>query len=115
MWDLYLQHLGSSSLIRVEPRPPALGVQSLSHWTIREVPLLSLEPIELRHQNHVCICPGLPVLRLLGLVRLGRLSVTVVRERSWLCDAQAVLVVLLGGWQSPACMCLSLYIVCLFV
>ena len=32
--DLYLQHVGSSSLTR----PPALGAQSLSHWTTREVP-----------------------------------------------------------------------------
>ena len=24
----------------IEPRPPALGVQSLSHWTTREVPPL---------------------------------------------------------------------------
>ena len=26
----------------MEPRPPALGVQSLSHWTTREVPALAL-------------------------------------------------------------------------
>ena len=26
--------------LRKEPRPPALGVQSLSHWTTREVPLI---------------------------------------------------------------------------
>ena len=31
LWDLFPQP-------RVEPRPAALGVQSLSHWTTREVP-----------------------------------------------------------------------------
>ena len=32
MWDL-VPWLG------IEPRPPALGVQSLNHWTTREIPL----------------------------------------------------------------------------
>ena len=32
-----LQQVGSSSLTGVEPRPPAMGVQSVSHWTPREV------------------------------------------------------------------------------
>ena len=36
--DLYLQRVASSSLISMEPGPPALGVWSLSHWTPREVP-----------------------------------------------------------------------------
>ena len=31
MWDLVPQP-------GIEPRPPALGVQSLTHWTTREVP-----------------------------------------------------------------------------
>ena len=31
MWDLV-------SCPRIEPGPPALGVQSLSHWATREVP-----------------------------------------------------------------------------
>ena len=31
MWDLVPQP-------GIQPRPPALGVQSLSHWTTREVP-----------------------------------------------------------------------------
>ena len=30
-WDLVFQP-------RIKPGPPALGVQSLSHWTAREVP-----------------------------------------------------------------------------
>ena len=34
MWDL-VPWLG------IEPRPPALGAQSLTHWTTREVPLWS--------------------------------------------------------------------------
>ena len=29
----------------IEPRPPALGVLSLSHWTTREVPPLQIESI----------------------------------------------------------------------
>ena len=33
LWDLV-------SWPGLEPRPPALGVQSLSHWTTREVPVL---------------------------------------------------------------------------
>ena len=33
-----LPYVGSSSLNRDEPRTPALGVWSLSHWTTREVP-----------------------------------------------------------------------------
>ena len=38
--DLQLQHVGSSSLIRlgIEPGSPALGVWSLSHRTTMEVP-----------------------------------------------------------------------------
>ena len=38
MWNLELQHVGSSSPTGIEPRPPALGAWSLSHWTTREVP-----------------------------------------------------------------------------
>ena len=34
--------VGSSSLIRGRTCPPALRGQSLSHWTTREVPILSL-------------------------------------------------------------------------
>ena len=34
--------MGSGSLMEVEPGPPTLGVQSLSHWTTREVPGLSV-------------------------------------------------------------------------
>ena len=40
MWDL-------SSLTREEPAPPEMEVQSLSHWTAREVPGCKLEsPVE---------------------------------------------------------------------
>ena len=35
VWDL-------SPSPGIEPRPPALGAQSLNHWTIREVPQLIL-------------------------------------------------------------------------
>ena len=48
IWGLYLQHgtqlqhVGFSSLTGIKPRPPALGLQSLSHWTIRGVPATSL-------------------------------------------------------------------------
>ena len=38
MRNLELQHVVSSSPTRGGPGPPALGVQSLSHWTAREVP-----------------------------------------------------------------------------
>ena len=39
-WDRpsLLQRVGSSSLARMEPRPPALGAWSLSHWTTRNIP-----------------------------------------------------------------------------
>ena len=33
--------MGLSSLTGIEPWPPALGAQSLSHWTTREVPINS--------------------------------------------------------------------------
>ena len=36
--DIYLQHVGSSSLTRHQTHAPALGAWSLSHWTTREVP-----------------------------------------------------------------------------
>ena len=36
-WDLKLQHVGSSSLIRIWTRAPALGVWSPSHWTTRKI------------------------------------------------------------------------------
>ena len=35
-----LRHVGSSSLTRDGTRLPALGAQSLSHWTTREVPTI---------------------------------------------------------------------------
>ena len=35
---LLLWPVGSSSLTRAQTRPPALGAQSLSHSTMREVP-----------------------------------------------------------------------------
>ena len=35
---LYLQHAGSSSLTRGWTWDPGIGMQSLSHWTTREVP-----------------------------------------------------------------------------
>ena len=38
LYFLWLWHVGSSSPPRVESRPPALGVWSLSHQTTREVP-----------------------------------------------------------------------------
>ena len=39
-WDLFfkLWHMGSSSLPEIEPKPPALGARSPSHWTTREFP-----------------------------------------------------------------------------
>ena len=36
--DLWLWHVGSNSLPGFEPRPLALGVWSVSHWTTRDVP-----------------------------------------------------------------------------
>ena len=51
-WDLV-------PLPGIEPRPPALGVQSLSHWTTREVPTLAvltcnllLTSVYIRHVFH---------------------------------------------------------------
>ena len=38
-WNLSLQHVGSSSLTRDQPGPPALGAWSLGPWTTTEVPL----------------------------------------------------------------------------
>ena len=40
MQDLLLQHVRSSSLTRDWTQAPALGAQSLSHWTTKEVPHL---------------------------------------------------------------------------
>ena len=37
MLELYLWHVGSNSLTRDRTQPPALGVQTLSHWASREV------------------------------------------------------------------------------
>ena len=37
LWSSW-QNMGSRSLTRVKPRPPALGAWSLNHWTTREVP-----------------------------------------------------------------------------
>ena len=39
MWDLQLWHVGPISLPGIEPRPPALRVWSLRHWTSGEVPV----------------------------------------------------------------------------
>ena len=35
----WLLHVGSSSLTRGQAQAPALGAQSLSHWTTREAPV----------------------------------------------------------------------------
>ena len=37
-----LWHVGSSSLTRDQTWAPALGVQSISHWIPREVPLFHI-------------------------------------------------------------------------
>ena len=37
MWALWLWHMGSSSQVQIEPRPPKLGVCIPSHWTTKEV------------------------------------------------------------------------------
>ena len=42
MWDLSLLHAGISFLTRYWTWAPALGAQSLRHWTTREVPLQPL-------------------------------------------------------------------------
>ena len=39
-WGGVLCHGSLISPPRIEPVPPALGVQSLKHWTAREVPTL---------------------------------------------------------------------------
>ena len=36
--ELFLGQVKCSSPARIEPQPPALGTQSLSHWTTGEVP-----------------------------------------------------------------------------
>ena len=56
MWDLQLRHadflvVACELLVAahmwdlvpgpgIEPRPPALGARSLTHWTMREVPII---------------------------------------------------------------------------
>ena len=49
--DLWLCHVGSSFLTWDGTWAPALGVQSLSHWTTREVPVVLCysSPIQLTH------------------------------------------------------------------
>ena len=37
MWDLYFRHTESSFLTRDLTQASALGTQSLSHWTTKEV------------------------------------------------------------------------------
>ena len=50
MWDLVPQS-------RIEPGPPTLGVCSLSHWTIREVPCDILEMVKLEMKNRLLVVP----------------------------------------------------------
>ena len=38
---------------RIEPRPPALGAQSLSHWTTREVSHLFLKVLSVPHPSFI--------------------------------------------------------------
>ena len=45
MWTLRCSIWGLVPLWGIKPRPPALGVWSLSHWTTREVPSLFLEQL----------------------------------------------------------------------
>ena len=46
----WLQQAGSSSP-EMEPRTPALGAQSLSHWTTREVPRIFLNEVLVEENN----------------------------------------------------------------
>ena len=49
----------------IEPRPPAWGGQSLSHWTTREVPLplsLWLSLCVSIHIGYLSVCPQFPFL-----------------------------------------------------
>ena len=45
MWDLVPRP-------GIEPRPPALGVWSLTHWTTREVPLIDIIDTVIQRNNH---------------------------------------------------------------
>ena len=52
MWDLQpsLRYVGSSSLTRDRTQPPALGVHSLSHWTIGKSQQQNVLPCSLRSE-----------------------------------------------------------------
>ena len=41
MWDLQLQHVGSSSLTKDRTQAPCSGTWNLSHWSTREVPWIN--------------------------------------------------------------------------
>ena len=52
MWDL-------SSSTRIKPTPPAVGAQSLNHWTTREVPCIHFSMhtyARERVHRRVCVC-----------------------------------------------------------
>ena len=64
MWNLSLWHVGSNFLTRdliswqgIKPRSPALGAQSLSYWTTREVPISVTFSVELMSLRGKKCCP----------------------------------------------------------
>ena len=57
-----MQDLFSCSMqnrLGIEPRPPALGAQSLSYWTPREVPRAEFLTMDLERFSFVCGGEGL--------------------------------------------------------
>ena len=57
MQDLF--SCGTQNRPGIEPRPPALGAQSLSYWTPREVPRTEFLTMDLERFSFVCGGGGL--------------------------------------------------------
>ena len=82
-----LWHVGSSSWPQIEPGPPALRVQSLSHWTTREVPPLhifqSFSSTMAQHKSSISPLSSLaPQVALASFSELGNTDCSVPRK--WL-------------------------------
>ena len=68
--------MGSSSLTEIEGGPPVLGVQSLSHWVTKEVPVAGILNDHSRVQMEKAITPQFSTLawRIPWMEEPGRLQ-----------------------------------------
>ena len=81
----------------IEPRPPALGAQSLTHWTTREVPINCSLNIPGTFPTFFCPLSSQPATTT-GLICLLQSSIITVLENSWPTRMKSLKIILPLDW-----------------